>query len=37
MTPLAALDNFLDSTEADHGIRTDLARRLVCIVDKKFT
>ena len=29
MSSLNDLDNFLDSKEADNGIRTDLARRLV--------
>ena len=33
MSKFAALENFLDSEEADGGIRTIKARQLVCIAE----
>ncbi|MGK3734491.1 MAG: hypothetical protein ACI8RD_002674 [Bacillariaceae sp.] len=32
MSALADLDNFLDSKEADNGIRLGRARQLVCFI-----
>ena len=34
MSALTALDNFLDSAEADGGVRSIKARQLVCILKR---